>query len=204
MTERIGDFLWKNNFSTFSLSYQRGRLEYFHTILSIIKISIVFAVIFYFEIYNYSGIETLILFVFFAFLIFIFSTQLVGIYIKPTKNIIEYDRSKNLFSIRINHFRTKELKISDIDSIIIDNIKECVSSGGGHSKVYRYMSVVYCKDIDGNKHEMFIVNPSGITQKYEDEIVYELTKISNKICDKISFILDVKVESVKFDINNDN
>lgn len=124
-------------------------------------------------------------------------------YAKPTKNIIEYNRSKNILSIKINHFRTKILKINDIDSLIIDNLKECIRSGeGGHSKVYRYMSVVYCKDLEGNKYEMFIVNPSNVVQKREHEIVYELRKTSSKICEKIGFILDVKTESKKLNAKN--
>ena len=52
--------------------------------------------------------------------------------------------------IKINYFKTKNINVNQIDSILIENIKECVSSGEG-AKVYRYMSIVYCKDLEGNK-----------------------------------------------------
>ncbi|CAL2101236.1 conserved protein of unknown function [Tenacibaculum sp. 190130A14a] len=192
MTEKIGNFLWKNNFSTFSLSHQRDKSAYFHTILLAIKIAMILAVFIFFKVYNFSDLFEFILFAFFAFLLFIFISQLVGIYIKPTHNILKYNRSKNLFSIKVNYFKTTTIKVHEIDSLIIDQIKELVSGGnGGHAKVYRYMAIVYCKDIYGNKHEMFIVNPSGIIQKHEDETIYELNQVSTNICNKIGFILNL-------------
>ncbi|TCI93730.1 hypothetical protein [Tenacibaculum sp. M341] len=203
MAERIGKFLWKNNFSTFSLSYQIGKSEYFHTFHLTIKIALVLVVFIYFELYNFSGFGDLILIVFFAFLFFIFISQLIGIYAKPTNKIIEYNRSKDQFIIKINRFKSKTLKIKEIDSLIIDSRKEHIAGGdNGHQKVYRYMCVVYCKDIYGNKYEMFVVNPTGIIQKTEDEIIYELTKTSRKICDKIGFILGIETEFNQFNIKH--
>jgi len=64
------------------------------------------------------------------------------------------------------------------------------------------MSIAYCKNVYGNKYEMFIVNPSRITQNNEDDIVYKITKISSRLCDKIGFMLDIKTEVNKLDINN--
>ncbi|WP_440881156.1 hypothetical protein [Tenacibaculum sp. C7A-26P2] len=200
MAERIGKFLWKNNFSTFSLSYQRGKSEYFHTFHLTIKIILVLGVFIYFEMYNFSDFGDLILIILFTFLFFIFISQLLSLYIRPTNKIIEYIRSQDIFIIRKDYFKYKVLKTNEIDVFIIDCMKEHVAGGNGHKMVYRYMCVAYCKDIYGNKHEMFVVNPIGITQKFEDEITYELTRTSKMICDKISFILDIKTEFNKFDL----
>ncbi|SED22327.1 hypothetical protein SAMN04489761_4679 [Tenacibaculum sp. MAR_2009_124] len=199
MAERIGKFLWKNNFSTFSLSYQRGKSDYFHTFHLTIKIILVLGVFIYFEMYNFGDFGDLILITFFTFLFFIFISQLLSIYIKPTNKIIEYIRPQDLFIIRINCFRSKTLKINEIELFIVDYRKEHVAGGNGHKNVYRYMCVAYCKDIYGNKHEMFVVNPIDVTKKSENEITYELTRTSKIICDKISFILDIKTEFNTFE-----
>lgn len=199
MYEQIGNFIWINDFSTFTLSYKRGKKDYFDITLLTIKIFIVLGLIYFLKFHKTKNNASILVLIFFSFLFFIWFSQLISFFIKPTKNILEYNRAKNQITIKINYFKTKNLHVNDIDSFIIENTKERITMKGS-TRVYRYMSVVYCKDLKDNSYEVFVVNPSKILQSYEAETVYEISKISNKICDKINFVTGIKIDKRKLKI----
>lgn len=191
MYEKIGKYIWINNFKSFSLSRQKGKEEYIHSLILITKLTISLLILLYFKLYIIDNILSIIVFTFFSFLILMFLGQLLGMHYKPSKNIITYNRIKNTISIRISYFKPQTISITKSDQIILKNIKESIKHS--NKTIYAYQTVVYYKDFNNKEYEMFIVNPTGIFQKGEAETIYELKKIANTICNKMAFVIGIEI-----------